>query len=198
MRITGGVFRSRELRAPSGNATRPTSDRVRESLFSILAARENLEGARVLDLFSGTGALALEALSRGAREAVCVEHAKDALVSLRANVSALGVGPSVVVLGLRVERAVGSLQGAFDLVFCDPPYALLREGAVGPTLGELAARGLLAHGGELILEHDARDPAPEVPGLDRPSTRIYGATALSFYVLAEVRGAQLAGEASKK
>ncbi len=181
MRITGGAHRSRELLAPRGNATRPTADRVREALFSILTSRGVVSGARVLDLFAGTGALALEALSRGAREAVCVEHARDALQALRANLSALGLERSVVVIAQRVERSAGALSGAFDLVFCDPPYALVREGGVAPVVAELAARGRFAPGAELVLEHDAKDAPPELAGFVLATTRAYGDTALTFY-----------------
>src|ERR1700723_2294722 len=91
MRITGGSLRSRAIRAPRGHSTRPTSDRVRESLFGILESAGRVEGARVLDLYAGTGALALEALSRGAARAVLVESSRDALAVVRGNVASLGM-----------------------------------------------------------------------------------------------------------
>src|SRR5262249_3327716 len=129
MRITGGVHRSRNLVAPRGQATRPTSDRVREALFAILRADPPIHGPRVLDLYAGTGALALEALSRGAAFAVLVERGKEALDAIRANVAALGVAAEARVVSVPVERAARGVQTAatalggeaFDLVFVDPP-----------------------------------------------------------------------------
>src|SRR5882672_8557772 len=102
MRITGGIWRSRALRAPRGDATRPTSDRVREALFSMLAADGLLECARVLDLFAGTGALSFEALSRGAEQAVLVEHAREALAAIKDNARALDAEKRVRVVAARV------------------------------------------------------------------------------------------------
>src|ERR1700680_1652370 len=98
MRITGGIHRSRSLRAPRGERTRPTSDRVREALFGILTARRSLAGLEILDLYAGTGALALEALSRGAGRATLVESSREALAAIRANVAALGVQDRVRVI----------------------------------------------------------------------------------------------------
>ena len=108
MRVTGGIFRSRALRAPRGTTTRPTSDRVREAMFSMLVSDGLIEeGARILDLYAGSGALGLEALSRGAGEAVLVEQGRDALAAIRENVEALDVADRVRVVAARVERAAG-------------------------------------------------------------------------------------------
>src|SRR5580698_8823990 len=115
MRITGGAFRSRALRAPRGQATRPTSDRVREALFGILSSAGALDGVRVLDLYAGTGALALEALSRGASDATLVEGAREALDAIRANVKSLAVEDRVRVVAGDVREAVRRLRGPFDL-----------------------------------------------------------------------------------
>ena len=132
MRITGGQLRSRALKAPKGTSTRPTSDRVREALFSILG--DECDGARVLDLYAGTGALGLEAISRGAVFAVFVERSKEALLALNANVRALGLENATRVVALPLERAARLLLAApaderFDLVFADPPYADVNNGA---------------------------------------------------------------------
>ncbi len=183
MRITGGEFRSRRLVAPRTTATRPTQDRVREALFSILTARGVFGGAPavVLDLYAGTGALGLEALSRGAARAVFVEKARDALEALSTNVKTLGVGAQVTLLRVPAERAVldpSRLGGPFDLVFLDPPYADLQAAlALLPALvPQLSASGTL------VLEHSAADTPGEPPGLCLENTRTYGDTSLSIYV----------------
>jgi 16S rRNA (guanine966-N2)-methyltransferase len=183
MRITGGRFRSRPLRAPRGRETRPTSDRVREALFGILAAAGAVGGARVLDLYAGTGALALEALSRGAARAVLVEASREALAALRANVAALGVQGEALVVAADVRGAVARLarRGPFDLVLADPPWALVDAGEAGDVLAGLAGRGAFAPAATLVLEHAARSAPPAIPGLVRAGTRRYGDTALSFY-----------------
>jgi 16S rRNA (guanine966-N2)-methyltransferase len=186
MRITGGAHRSRSLVAPRGQATRPTSDRVREALFAILGAASPIEGARVLDLYAGTGALALEALSRGASCAVLVERAKDALEAIRANVSALGVSAAARVVASPVERAARVIEkgseAPFDLVFADPPYADVASGAATRAIASIVAAGLVASGARVVLEHGKNDDAPAIAGLVHEDTRRYGDTSLSFYV----------------
>jgi 16S rRNA (guanine966-N2)-methyltransferase len=185
MRITGGTHRSRTLRAPRGNRTRPTSDRVREALFGILEARRPIEGARVLDLYGGTGALALEAVSRGAAHATIVESARSALDAIRANVDALGTGARVRIVAAPVERAAALIaeQAPFDLVLVDPPYALVRTGDAGRALEALVRSGLLAGDAVLVLEHAGADPPPRLDALELRASRRYGDTALSFYAL---------------
>src|SRR5580692_6775643 len=139
MRVIAGRLGGRRLTAPRGMATRPTSDRVREALFSALGP---LGGAAVLDLYAGTGALGIEALSRGAARATFVESARPALAALRDNLAALGLEGAARVLAMPVERAVTRLGGAFDLVLADPPYA---ETAHVPRVIEaLAKAGALA------------------------------------------------------
>ena len=180
MRVTGGIFRSRALRTPKGMATRPTSDRVREAVFSILASGGLLEeGSRVLDLYAGSGALAFEALSRGAAEAVLVEHGRDALAAIRDNARSLEVDDRVSVIASRVERALPQLKGPFAIVFLDPPYALVRSAAFGPVLA--ASAGLLSDQGALVLEHASGDVPPIVPLLALDRTRKYGDTAVSLF-----------------
>ncbi len=184
MRITGGTYLSRPLRAPRGDATRPTSDRVREALFGILGARFELEGARVLDLYAGSGALALEALSRGAAHATLVESARPALEAIHANVEALGVAAQVRVLGQPAERAIRALSGAgapFGLVLADPPYAEVPKGAAGRVLASAVKGEIVALEATVVLEHASNDTPPVVPGLEVVETRRYGDTSLTFY-----------------
>lgn len=183
MRITGGVHRSRPLRAPAGDRTRPTSDRVREALFGILAARRTLEGMRVLDLYSGTGALALEALSRGAARATLVERSRPALASIAANVSALRLEAQVRVVGGVVEQSMSSIsrEAPFDLVFADPPYALVANGSVVRALDSLTQSGVLSADALLVLEHGKEDASPAIRGTSLEDARRYGDTVIAFY-----------------
>jgi 16S rRNA (guanine966-N2)-methyltransferase len=183
MRITGGTLRSRGLKAPKGAATRPTTDRVREALFGILTSAGAIEGARVLDLYAGTGALALEALSRGASAALLVESAREALGALRANVEALGLEDRARVVAGDVAQAMRRLgdAGPFDLVFADPPWAMVDDGPPIAALADLARRGGIAPEGRVVLEHSARTPPPDIDGLVRLDTRRYGDSALTFY-----------------
>jgi 16S rRNA (guanine(966)-N(2))-methyltransferase RsmD len=174
LRIIAGSLGGRRLVAPRGLATRPTSDRVREALFSALG---EISGARVLDLFAGTGALGLEALSRGAARATFVDNARPALQALRENIAALDVGDRATVVAEPALRAVGSLAGPFDLVFIDPPYAALD--AVPPLVATLD-RALLP-GATVVLEHASRDPQPRLGELEGKPARVYGDTALSIY-----------------
>jgi 16S rRNA (guanine966-N2)-methyltransferase len=180
MRVIGGALGGRRLEAPPGRATRPTSDRVREALFNVLG---DVSDAAVLDLYAGTGALGIEALSRGASRAVFVDNGRPAIAALRSNIEALGLAARSQVLALPVKRALGKLGGAgpFDLVLVDPPYASLDEAA--EVLARLAA--ITAPSARIVLEHASRDAPPEPSPLVRTATRTYGDTALSFYSLAE-------------
>lgn len=178
MRIVAGTHRGRRIAAPPGAQTRPTSDRVREALFSILGP---VDGLDVIDLFAGSGALGLEALSRGARSATLVERSPRALASIRANVAALGEEGRVRVVGrdwraaLAAERAAGR---AFGLCLCDPPYSLTNRvvAAIGAALAPV-----MAPPGIVVIEHSAALPPPEPSGLEIASRidRTYGDTALS-------------------
>ena len=185
VRVIAGRLGGRTLVAPAGAATRPTADRVREALFSVLA---DVEGETVLDLFAGTGALGIEALSRGAAHATFVESARPALRALRQNLHALELGDVTTVLPMAVERVLKTppWRGeAFDLVFLDPPYAVLRGGCFADALAMAVERGVassLRSGGRMILEHASPEDAPEVAGFTLEKTRVYGDTALSFYL----------------
>jgi 16S rRNA (guanine966-N2)-methyltransferase len=183
MRITGGIYRSRTLHAPRGRATRPTSDRVREALFGILASARVLAGARVLDLYAGTGALAIEALSRGAERALLVERSPEAIQVLRANVESLGCGRVARWIQGDVARVVRrvAVEGPFDLVFADPPWAMVDTGVAPEALSDLAFAGAVADRAWVVLEHAGRTTPPDVAGLFRGETRRYGDTSLTFY-----------------
>lgn len=165
--------------------TRPTSDRVREALFSMLASDGLLgeeDGPRVLDLYAGSGALAFEALSRGASAAVLVEQGREALAAIRENARALEAEALVRVLAGKVDRALEKLEGPFGIVFADPPYADVRAAGFATILAT-AAR-LVVHDGALVLEHASSDAAPEVAGLALDRSRRHGDTTISLYVRA--------------
>jgi len=168
-------------------ATRPTSDRLRETLFNVLAPR--IEGAALLDLYAGSGAVGLEALSRGAARVEFVERAEAALRALRANLAKLGIAGGFRIHGAGVGSTLRKMKAgmAFDLVFLDPPYDAAEEYAA--TLGMLggAAGGLLAEGGLVIAEHRKKERLEERYGaLERTRLLEQGDAALSFYGM--VRG----------
>lgn len=182
MRIVAGSARGRALAGPRPGSAhiRPTADRVRETLFNVLG--QWLEGQVVLDLYAGTGALALEALSRGASRAVLVDQDREALALCRSNARSLGFEPQAEVLAQPVERAVKLLAQRgerFDLIFADPPYAARQ---VERVLEQVVGEGLLAAAGTLVVEHDRREPAPqEQAGLRRVDQRRFGDTLVSLY-----------------
>jgi 16S rRNA (guanine966-N2)-methyltransferase len=173
VRIVGGQWRGRRLQAPPGRDTRPTSDRVREAVFSILGP---LEGAAVLDLFAGSGALALEALSRGAARATLVERAPAAIRAIEANVQALSATVDLRRRDVRAfVRDASSASGPYDLVFLDPPY---RDAAgLGP---ELDLTPLLAVGARVVSESDRREPLT-LAGLEVVDERRYGDTLIRIH-----------------
>ncbi|HUQ52912.1 MAG TPA: 16S rRNA (guanine(966)-N(2))-methyltransferase RsmD [Gammaproteobacteria bacterium] len=158
MRVIGGTFGGRRLRAVEGHGTRPTSDRVREALFSRIEARYGLSGSRVLDMFAGTGALAIEALSRGAARAVCIESERRALETLRENVRELALAGRVRVIGDDFRRVLARLK-SFDGVFIDPPYG---KGLALDALGAVAELALVRVGGWVTVEVGRREQMPEV------------------------------------
>jgi 16S rRNA (guanine(966)-N(2))-methyltransferase RsmD len=174
-RIIAGTLRGRRLVAPRGDRTRPTSDKVRGAVFNLLG--QFFEGGDVLDLYAGTGALGLEALSRGCARAVLVESDRGAVEAIERNVSALGLDGRVEVRRGRVAEVVPRLRpAAFALAFVDPPYGEGPEGALALLDGPVAP------GGRVVAEHDARRPPGERYGalalLDR---RAYGDTGISIY-----------------
>jgi 16S rRNA (guanine966-N2)-methyltransferase len=181
VRLVAGRFGGRRLVAPAGARTRPTSDRVREALFSLL---RDVSGARVLDLFAGSGALGLEALSRGAAEAVFVDSSAAAVRAVRANLEALGVDAQI-----RRRDARAFLRDArehdrpYDLVFLDPPYRL--AGRLGRELTPLLAP-VLAPGARVVGESDRRAPLELALPLD--DERRYGDTLIRIHEPHQAQG----------
>jgi 16S rRNA (guanine966-N2)-methyltransferase len=186
VRVVAGKWRGRTIHAPRGTSVRPTTDRVREAVFSILG--DGVQGSVVLDLFAGTGAMAIESLSRGAAAAVLVESSAAALNALRANLAALEAEEAVC-LPLDYREAVRRLSAkgrTFDLVFLDPPYG---EGLVGRAAGLLSRAGILAPGAVVVAERAARDTGDTLPveWMER-SDRRYGDTRITLYDIPGPRG----------
>lgn len=182
MRIVAGTLKGRELQGPASLATRPTSDRVRESLFNILAHGVEgfvLEGARVMDLFAGTGALGLEALSRGAKFCQFVEESAEARGIIRKNADTFGViGLCKIWRRDATDLGPCAPQSPFDLVFADPPYG---QGLGAKALASLVAGRWLNEGAVAVLEEAESAILTDVTGLTLLDTRIYGDTQVRFY-----------------
>ena len=176
MRVIAGRLRGRALRAPRGRATRPTSDRVREALFSILG---DVSGARVLDLYAGSGALGIEALSRGAAFAAFVESAPGALACIRHNLSVLELEDHCQVIAARVERGLRELRrfAPFDLVLCDPPWTLLSQAT--SALGIVAE--VVSENATLAVEHPTKTELIQPSGFRPVDRRRWGDTAVSLF-----------------
>tara|TARA_Y100000815_G_scaffold78826_5_gene67918 strand:- start:10487 stop:11059 length:573 start_codon:yes stop_codon:yes gene_type:complete len=180
-RIISGFAGSLRLTVPT-SGTRPTSDRVREAIFSALEARDALRGAQVLDLFAGSGALGLEAASRGARRVVLVDKSPAATRVMRANAATItraaprGESPEITVSSQSVTAYLVGAAGSFDLVFIDPPYEL-DNAALRHDLELLAPR--LAPDATVVVERSTRDPEPEWPdGFELERQKTYGETTL--------------------
>jgi 16S rRNA (guanine(966)-N(2))-methyltransferase RsmD len=186
MRIIAGTHRSRTLQAPSGLATRPTSDRLRETLFNVLAPR--IQDAAFLDLYAGSGAVGIEALSRGAARVEFVERAPAALAVLRGNLAKLGMTAGIRIhegsVGTVLRRMKPAAGAPFNLVFLDPPYDAAEEYAA--TLNRLGGpqAGLLAPGALLVAEHRKKEHLEDKYGaLGRARLLEQGDAALSFYAV---------------
>jgi 16S rRNA (guanine966-N2)-methyltransferase len=178
LRITGGELRGRRLRSSDGAGLRPTSDRVRAAIFSILG-RQAVEGVRVLDLYAGTGALGIEALSRGAAWADFVEANARRCQQLRESLLELGLAEGGRVYQARVERILDSLPGGYGLAFADPPYDM---DVWEELMGRLGADGLVADNGVVVAEHRHSTVLAESYGrLVQATSRRYGDTAVSIY-----------------
>jgi 16S rRNA (guanine966-N2)-methyltransferase len=171
VRIVAGEFKGRRLHAPRGSRTRPTADRVREALFSMLG---DVSGARVLDLYAGSGALGIEALSRGAESAVFVERDQQALGALRRNLDAVGAESDV--RRQDVLRFLARPQGTFDLVFCDPPYD--DASRIAAPLSE-ALPAMLGENARIVTESDKRNPL--LLSLPLLVERAYGDTRIAIH-----------------
>lgn len=179
MRIIAGEYRGRTLQAPLGVTTRPTADKIRESVFHILEGSPSppSRAIRVLDLFAGSGALAIEALSRGAKEATLIDADKSSLLAIRANLQSLRLDSRARVVGGQLPGALTQLapNQRFDLIFADPPYALDPI----PTLR--AAAACAVDGGVLCLEHAASERPSPGPPWRLLQRRKWGATGVSFF-----------------
>ncbi len=183
MRVIAGQYRSRPLRSLRGMDIRPTSDRLRETLFDVLCAGnpEALAGATWIDLYAGTGAVGIEALSRGAAKVIFVESSKAAAEVIAANLKSLGVGDGFQIVKSEAAKALRHFEGiAADFIFLDPPYRMELE--YGRVLGELAGPVLLRASGIVIAEHVKKfDPGDDFGALRRYRTLEQGDAALSFY-----------------
>lgn len=177
MRVIAGVAKGIPLRAPRGRATRPITDRVKETLFAILG--ERVIDAQVLDLYAGSGAIGIEALSRGAAGATFVEQGREALAALRANLERTGLGADATVRDADVKRFLAAGEGGpWSLALLDPPYG---EHAMVASLRALRPR--LTAGATLVLKHHWRSPTPDVEGLRVTRQRRFGETMLTFMEL---------------
>lgn len=185
LRVIAGSARGRPLRAPAGPGTRPTADRLKGALFSMLG--ERVAGASVLDLYAGSGALGIEALSRGARHAVFVDHSARAARVLRDNLARTGLSEAAAVIVADAPTALHRLSGGadrFDLVLADPPYAGGHASSLVDTLAGLADR-VLAPGAVVAVEHGPGEEMPEAAGnLRRERRRVQGRGSVSLYSLA--------------
>ncbi|MEM1029018.1 MAG: RsmD family RNA methyltransferase [Myxococcota bacterium] len=185
MRIIAGALGGRRIEGPRGRTTRPTRERVREALFSALG---DLSGVRVVDLFAGSGALGLEALSRGAAHAVFIEKDRRAMSVIRANVAALGLQDRTTLRLADVYRGPVGRSGASvsaDLWLVDPPYRCVGEAGFAAALGRWLPGAPPSRRIQLVLEHERRASAPVLAALGAPArARRYGDTVLSFYLCA--------------
>ncbi|MEJ2366899.1 MAG: 16S rRNA (guanine(966)-N(2))-methyltransferase RsmD [Acidobacteriota bacterium] len=178
MRIIAGKFRGKKLLAPRGKVTRPTGAKVREALFDLLGGR--IEGCLFVDLYAGSGAVGLEALSRGAESVVFSEQGAAAYALLRRNVDLFQAGDAVRAFKLPVRRALDMLETAGrepDVFFLDPPWA---DGVWEETLEALDRGPLLKRGAVVVVEHPSRRPVKAPPGLQLLKTRRYGDTSLTI------------------
>jgi 16S rRNA (guanine(966)-N(2))-methyltransferase RsmD len=179
VRITGGTARGIPLAAPRGAKLRPTSEKVRNALFQLVGAA--VQEARVLDLYAGTGALGIEALSRGAASADFVEQDARLCQAIRQNLERAGFQPRGRVHRARVEQALQFLEGAYRLALLDPPYGMA---GVPEVMAKLSRPGLLEDDAIVVLEHSSRDTVAEQYGrLEMKTQRRYGDTSVSLYTL---------------
>ncbi|MEM9278219.1 MAG: 16S rRNA (guanine(966)-N(2))-methyltransferase RsmD [Pseudomonadota bacterium] len=179
MRIIGGRFRGKTLSAPAGKDTRPTTDRVRENLFNILGNRMSFDGLRVLDLFAGTGALGLEAMSRGAGFCLFVEEAGSACAAIRENIENMTLTGQTKIFRRDVIRmgGIGTMK-PFDLVFADPPY----NAGLGEKAAESLVKGSWLAGNAIFILEEQKPVMPEkISGFDCLDVRSYGDTAIGLF-----------------
>jgi 16S rRNA (guanine(966)-N(2))-methyltransferase RsmD len=187
MRIISGSSKGRKLATPKSQSLRPTSDRVKESIFNILGGE--LEGKLVLDLFAGTGNLGIEALSRGARKTIFVEKGRQALRLIQRNIIQVGLEGRVEIIPRDVNRAIGILKlrgEIFDLILMDPPY---EKGLIKRTLIKLSSHPIYHLNSVLVIEHDRREPLPDIlNGWNLIRERRMGDTVISFLTFRDKDG----------
>jgi 16S rRNA (guanine966-N2)-methyltransferase len=192
MRIISGTSRGRKLVTPRNRSLRPTSDRVKESIFNML--QDRVEGKVVLDLFAGTGNLGIEALSRGAKKAIFVEDGKQALRLIQRNLTQIGLKERSEILSRDVIRAIGILKQrgeCFDLILMDPPY---EKGLIRKTLLELNSQMIYHKDSVLVIEHNRREPLPHIlEGWNLFRQRWMGDTVISFLTPREDHGSREVG-----
>ncbi len=179
MRIISGSFKGRKLASLQGMTTRPTADRVRESIFNIIAP--HIDNALVLDLFAGTGALGLEALSRGAASAIFIDSSPSAVKTIQKNIIVCRADTRARVIRWDIFKNLNCLQPefpAYDLVFMDPPY---NKNIIGPTIKNLIERNILKNNATIIIEQSIIDPIPDgLSSIELTDQRTYGKTLVSF------------------
>jgi 16S rRNA (guanine966-N2)-methyltransferase len=186
VRVIAGRYRGRRLTTVRDLSVRPAADRVKQTIFDMLATRVPLDGARVLDLFAGSGSLGIEALSRGASHTVFVEAQRAAADSIRANLAALGCAADATVVVTDALRYIRTESASFDVIFADPPYAW----AGTPELPEqLLGRGLLRAGGYLLIEHAAGLSFPAPVSYRQGPVKRFGRTVVSFFRTADAPAA---------
>ncbi|MBQ6370880.1 MAG: 16S rRNA (guanine(966)-N(2))-methyltransferase RsmD [Firmicutes bacterium] len=177
MRVIAGIYKGRKLESPENYDIRPTTDKAKEACFSILT--EEIPGSRVLDLFAGTGALGIEALSRGASECVFVDHSRQSIGLIKRNLSCCGAGEQARVLAGDYRKVLAGLSGSFDIILMDPPYD---KGLLDEAMRLVREHDLLAEDGVIICEHRKEEDLPEeIHGFVKQKERRYGIVKLSIY-----------------
>ncbi len=177
MRVIAGTYKGRKLESPDSYDIRPTTDKAKEALFSILM--NETAGARVLDVFAGSGALGIEALSRGAAECVFIDHSRQSVALIKRNLAACGVTEPARVIAGDYRKALAGLGGRFDIILMDPPYgqSLLEE-----AFRLIHEQSLLSEGGVIVCEHRKEEELPEeICGFQKEKERRYGIVKLSIY-----------------
>lgn len=186
MRVISGSARGLKLKAPEGMNTRPTLDRIKESLFNMIAA--DMYDCRFLDLFSGSGAMGIECLSRGGQSAVFVDNNKESVNIIKQNIAAAKVADRADVLGCDVVSALSGLGNkgkVFDIIFMDPPY---NKGLVDLALREIVKSNILSQDGYIIAEQSTDEEIPEIAGLRVVKVKEYRITRMTFLSLANEYG----------
>ena len=181
MRVIAGKYRGRTLFSPKDQAIRPTTDRIKENVFNLIQTR--VAGASFLDLFGGTGAMSVEALSRGAARAVTVDASRDSVALIKKNFQKVGIGKEGQIIELSYDLALSRLTGErFDLIYLDPPY---KAGYYEDILSRILAAGVLAPNGILLFEHATERDFPECTGFELVDRRKYGSVTLEILHLSE-------------